>query len=74
MDVSPPMAIGGWPRGINHVRQLEWFHIILIAYAEWLNGDRLGFRTHHHREHVEGDYKNPLSPLSPWWKLVAHTL
>jgi hypothetical protein len=27
-----------------------------------LYGDRRGFRTRHHREHVEGDYKNPPAP------------
>jgi|SRR5579884_787230 len=36
-----------------------WFHIILTAYGAWLYGDGRGFRTRHHREHVEGDYKNP---------------
>jgi len=38
---------------------MKWFHIILTAYAAWLYGDRRGFRTRHHREHVEGDYKSP---------------
>jgi hypothetical protein len=36
-----------------------WFHIILTAYGAWLEGDARGFRTRHHREHVDGDYKNP---------------
>jgi hypothetical protein len=36
-----------------------WFHIILTAYGAWLYRDPRGFRTRHHREHVEGDYKNP---------------
>jgi hypothetical protein len=27
-----------------------------------LYGDSRGFRTRHHREHVEGDYKNPPPP------------
>ncbi len=39
-----------------------WFHIILTAYGAWLYGDPRGFRTRHHREHVEGDYKNPPAP------------
>lgn len=39
-----------------------WFHIILSPYAAWLYGDPRGFRTRHHREHVEGDYKNPPPP------------
>jgi hypothetical protein len=36
-----------------------WFHIVATTYGAWLYGDRRGFRTRHHREHVEGDYKNP---------------
>lgn len=37
----------------------RWHHIILTTYGAWLPGDPRGFRTRHHREHVEGDYKNP---------------
>jgi hypothetical protein len=37
----------------------KWFHITVHTYAAWLYGDARGFRTRHHREHVEGDYKNP---------------
>lgn len=29
------------------------------TYGTWLLGDPRGFRTRHHREHVEGDYRNP---------------
>jgi hypothetical protein len=36
-----------------------WYHIILTTYGSWLSGDPRGFRTRHHRTHVEGDYKNP---------------
>ncbi|MDZ4688882.1 MAG: hypothetical protein SH850_27720 [Planctomycetaceae bacterium] len=36
-----------------------WFHIIISTYGSWLPGDPRGFRTRHHREHVEGDYKHP---------------
>ncbi len=36
-----------------------WFHIILTTYGAWLPGDPRGFRTRHHREHVDGDYKQP---------------
>ena len=36
-----------------------WFHCILTTYGSWLPGDPRGFRTRHHREHVEGDYKQP---------------
>ena len=38
---------------------LYWTHIILTTYGAWLLGDARGFRTRDHREHVEGDYKNP---------------
>ncbi len=37
----------------------KWFHVILTTYGAWLPGDPRGFRTRHHREHVEGDYKSP---------------
>jgi hypothetical protein len=40
----------------------RWYHIILTTYGAWLYGDARGFRTRHHREHVEGDYKNPPPP------------
>ncbi len=36
-----------------------WIHFIVNTYGSWLYGDPRGFRTRHHREHVEGDYKNP---------------
>jgi len=29
------------------------------TFGTWLPGDPRGFRTRHHREHVEGDYKSP---------------
>ncbi len=35
-----------------------WVHAILSSYGAWLYGDSRGFRTRHHREHVDGDYKN----------------
>ena len=38
---------------------LAWYHIIVTTYGAWLDGDARGFRTRHHREHVEGDYKSP---------------
>jgi len=40
----------------------QWFHVILTVYGAWLSGDRRGFRSRHHREHIEGDYKNPPPP------------
>ena len=36
-----------------------WYHIIGSTYGNWLPGDQRGWRTRHHRQHVEGDYKNP---------------
>ena len=37
----------------------HWYHITGSTYGTWLPGDPRGYRTRHHREHVEGDYKNP---------------
>jgi len=37
----------------------RWFHLTTHTYGAWLYGDARGFRTRHHREHIEGDYKNP---------------
>ena len=39
-----------------------WYHVSSNTKATWLHGDPRGFRTRHHREHIEGDYRNP--PLS----------
>jgi hypothetical protein len=36
-----------------------WVHFVETVYGAWLYGDGRGFRTRHHREHVEGDYKAP---------------
>ncbi len=47
--MSPPDTPAHW----------QWFHVILSTYGSWLPGDPRGFRTRHHREHVDGDYKNP---------------
>ncbi len=47
----------------------SWFHIVISAYGSWLYGDPRGFRTRHHREHVEGDYKNPPPPGTHDWEL-----
>ncbi len=40
----------------------SWYHLVTTTYGAWLYGDPRGFRTRHHREHVEGDYKNPPAP------------
>lgn len=37
----------------------SWYHITVHVYGSWLRGDPRGWRSRHHREHVEGDYKNP---------------
>ncbi len=37
----------------------KWFHVTFNTYGTWLLGDPRGFRTRHHREHVEGDYRHP---------------
>src|SRR5437868_9283077 len=47
---TPKPASGPW----HH-----WYHCMGHTYGTWLPGDPKGFRTRHHREHVEGDYKNP---------------
>jgi hypothetical protein len=39
-----------------------WYHTVLTTYGAWLDGDPRGFRTRHHREHIEGDYKHPPPP------------
>jgi len=44
---------------VNVADEQVWYHVILTTYGAWLDGDARGFRTRHHREHVEGDYKNP---------------
>jgi hypothetical protein len=37
----------------------NWFHCTGSTYGAWLRGDPRGWRARHHREHVDGDYKNP---------------
>ncbi len=36
-----------------------WYHCIGHTYGSWLRGDERGWRARHHREHVDGDYRNP---------------
>jgi len=38
------------------------YHVIWSTYGSWLPGDPRGFRTKHHRRHVDGDYRNPPPP------------
>src|SRR5437868_3666075 len=40
----------------------NWYHVMCHTYGTWLPGDPRGFRTRHHREHCDGDYKNPPKP------------
>src|ERR1700683_2150129 len=40
----------------------DWSHVPIHVYGSWLRGDPRGWRARHHREHVEGDYKNPPPP------------
>jgi hypothetical protein len=37
----------------------DWYHATIHTYGTWLRGDPRGWRARHHREHVDGDYKNP---------------
>ena len=36
-----------------------WYHVNGNTYGTWLPGDPRGWRARHHKEHVEGDYRNP---------------
>lgn len=47
---------------MSHRPWNDWYHITGSTYGAWLRGDPRGWRTRHHREHVEGDYKNPPRP------------
>lgn len=37
----------------------DWCHCMGHTYGTWLPGDPCSFRTRHHRQHIEGDYRNP---------------
>jgi REP element-mobilizing transposase RayT len=39
-----------------------WYHVNGNTYGTWLRGDPRGWRARHHREHVDGDYKDPPAP------------
>ena len=39
-----------------------WYHCMCNTYGTWLRGEERGWRTRHHREHVEGDYRHPPKP------------
>lgn len=40
----------------------DWFHVMGNTYGTWLPGDPRGWRTAHHKHHVNGDYKHPPPP------------
>ena len=37
----------------------DWYHVNGNTHGTWLRGDPRGWRARHHREHVQGDYRNP---------------
>jgi hypothetical protein len=37
----------------------NWYHCMFHTYGAWLPGDHRGFRTRHHKKHIEGDYNHP---------------
>jgi hypothetical protein len=47
------------PPNSQHTSDFKWFHVVLTTYGAWPPGDRRGFRTRLHREHIDGDYKKP---------------
>ncbi len=49
----------------------DWYHCIGNTYGIWLPGDPRGWRTREHRQHVDGDYKNP-PPRGKYDKLHEH--
>jgi hypothetical protein len=50
-----------------------WYHCMCNTYGTWLRGDPRGWRTRHHREHVEGDYKHPPAP-GTWERTYERSL
>jgi hypothetical protein len=50
----------------------NWYHCVGGTYGSWVRGDDRGWRARHHREHVDGDYKNP-PPPGKYDKLANHS-
>ena len=50
----------------------DWYHVTASTYGTWLRGDPRGWRSRHHREHVDGDYKNP-PPKGKYDKLYEYS-
>jgi REP element-mobilizing transposase RayT len=48
----------------------DWYHVVVHAYGSWLRGDPRGWRARHHREDVQGDYKDP-PPSGKYDRLLA---
>jgi hypothetical protein len=44
---------------MTRLMRTGWRHCMSNTFGTWLPGDPRGFRTRRHREHVEGDYRNP---------------
>ncbi len=57
----------GYPSALDYTATMarpwnNWHPCITGTYGSWLYGDPRGFRTYQHREHVEGDYRQPPPP------------
>jgi hypothetical protein len=53
------LGVSGEKDSSGRIAWNYWYHCIGHAYGSWLPGDARGFRTRHHRLHVDGDYKSP---------------
>jgi REP element-mobilizing transposase RayT len=49
----------------------DWYHVTVHTYGSWLRGDPRGWRDKDHRQHVDGDYRNP-PPLKLYERLHNH--
>jgi len=50
----------------------DWYHVTVHVYGSWLRGDPRGWRSFKHRQHVEGDYRNP-PPKGKYDRLFAQS-
>ena len=50
----------------------DWYHVNGNTHGTWLRGDPRGWRARHHREHVQGDYKDP-PPTGTYDKVYARS-
>ena len=56
--------------------KMGWYHVVLGTYNSWLPGDPRGFRSHHHKVHSSGDYRQPPpmdehNGLRRYWRTVS---